>query len=433
MPYAMRMVIYAVIQPGSIMRPTPVVFIIIVLAAALPPASGSAAKSIVMGESFGMCQSLAGGLLECGVRPSDDTFADNISPTKPMEGSVPLLLIVQDTPSIPAGKDYAFLKFRLSSVLPDVLFSSHARPVNATLWLYADLTTTFYNASVRVYHVDSNDWNETTLTWNNMPDIDMTHYVANQIHAIDAWYEWNVTSILGSELQADGATSFALMSGFKSWMNDVWFNAVEKNVSTAPELDLYFKEPTLTLKTPLPDLPMTIDGTTIQTDQNGIIQVRLPWGIHQLTVPSELPVGVDEKEAFTGWGDNLTTTSREINLGNDLTLNANYQKQYRLTVNSPFGSTNGSGWYFVGQVAHAEVQPASVFTEGVLGLLGVRDVFDHWTGSCTSSQPECQLTINGPGQATAVWREDYTIPLVIGIILVAVIAVALTRKRRRRS
>ncbi len=206
-----------------------------------------------------------------------------------------------------------------------------------------------------------------------------------------------------------------------------------KNVSTAPELDLYFKEPTFTVKTPFPDLPMKIDGTPIRTDQNGIVQVRLPWGSHQLTVPSEIPIGEDEKEAFTGWSDNVTTTSRDINLGNDLTLNVNYQKQYRLTVNSPFASTNGSGWYFAGQVAHAEVQPASVFSEGLLGLLGVRHVFDHWTGSCTSTQPECQLTMNAPAQATAVWREDYTIPLATVIILVTVIAVALSRKRRRHE
>ena len=67
-------------------------------------------------------------MFRCGVRPSDDTFTDNLFPTKRMEEDVPLLLIVQDMPSIPVGKDYAFLKFKYSSVLPNVLISSHARP-----------------------------------------------------------------------------------------------------------------------------------------------------------------------------------------------------------------------------------------------------------------------------------------------------------------
>jgi len=380
--------------------------------------------------SWGTCQSQTG-LFRCGLRPSDDTFADNLFPTITMKGSIPLILIVQDMPTIPVGKDYAFLKFEYSGVLPSVLISSHARPLNASLWLYADLTTTFYNASVRVYHVDSNDWNESTLTWNNMPHIDMTHYVGNQIRAIDAWYQWDVTADVGDDLQTGTASSFALMPGFTSWMNDVWFNSMEKNASTSPELDLYFKEPTLTLITPFPNFQLTVDGTPARTDRNGTVQMLLPWGPHQIVVPDQIPGQEGERELFVGWNDNVSTTSRIINLGNDLTLNANYQKQYRLIVNSPYAATNGSGWYFAGEVAHANVQPTAVFSEGLLSFLGVRRVFDHWAGSCTGAQPDCTLTMNSPGQATAVWRDDYTIPLAIGTIGVAAITVALVRKRGR--
>ncbi len=77
--------------------------------------------------SWGTCQSQTG-LFRCGLRPSDDTFADNLFPTITMKGSIPLILIVQDMPTIPVGKDYVFLKFEYSGVLPSMLISSHARP-----------------------------------------------------------------------------------------------------------------------------------------------------------------------------------------------------------------------------------------------------------------------------------------------------------------
>ena len=154
-----------------------------------------------------------------------------------------------------------------------------------------------------------------------MPQINMTHYVGNQIHAFDAWYQWNVTGDVGEDLQTGTVSSFALLSGFTGWMNDVWFNSMEKNASTSPELDLYFKEPMLTLRTPFANLQLTIDGTPARTDQNGTVQMLLPWGSHQIAVPDQVPGPEGERELFVGWNDNVNTTSREINLGNDLTLN----------------------------------------------------------------------------------------------------------------
>ena len=150
-------------------------------------------------------------------------------------------------PHCSAGKNYAFLKFDLTKVLPQAMISSHAKPLNASLWLYADLTTAFNNASVRVYHVLSSDWDENTLTWNSMPPIDESHYEQRQIRGIDMWYYWNVTGDVSGDMQRDGLSSFALISGFTSWMNIAWFASKEyetyqkENVSKSPELDLYFQ------------------------------------------------------------------------------------------------------------------------------------------------------------------------------------------------
>ena len=389
--------------------------------------------------SAGECRLTALGFLRCGIFPSDDTFTDSLFPTKSMEESVQLLLIVQDTATVPAGKDYAFLKFDLTKVLPQAMIMSHAKPLNASLWLYADLTTAFNNASVRAYHVLSNDWNENTLTWNNMPPIDESHYEQNQIQGIDMWYYWNVTGDVSGDMQRDGVSSFSLISGFTSWMNIAWFTSKEyqtyqkENVSKSPELDLYFREPTVTLLTSLPHLSMTIDGSKVQADENGTLRVLVPWGTHEITVPDSVPKRAGEREFFVGWGDNVSTTSREIDVGNDVTFRVNYRTQYQLSVNSPFGATNGSGWYFAKMIARASVQPTWVFSEGVLGALGVRHVFDHWEGACqTSAQPECVITMDEPKQVVAVWSNDYTVPIAaVALVGIAAVTVVIWRKRRK--
>ncbi len=236
--------------------------------------------------SRGEClQAAIPGVMGCGIFPTDDTFVDNLLPTAPMEQQISLVLIVQDVPSVPVSKNYAFLKFNLSSVIPKAIFTSHARPLNASLWLYAQFATGFINASVRVYHVPSSDWNENNLTWNNMPPVDMSHFESNQIRAINRWYGWNVTADVADDLQGNGTSSFALIAGFTSWSNYAWFTS-NKNITRPPELDMYFREPTLKLTTPIPHLPITIDGSTIETDSNGSLRVGLLWGPTTLLPPT---------------------------------------------------------------------------------------------------------------------------------------------------
>ncbi len=394
-----------------------------------PSANVITATSEVSG---GKCiQTVTPGVMGCGIFPTDDAFVDNLLPTEPMEEQISLVLIVQDTPSVPVSKNYAFLKFNLSSVFPKAIFTSHARPLNASLWLYAQYATGFVNASVRVYHVPSSDWNEDTLTWNNMPAVDMSHFESNQIQEIDRWYKWNVTADVASDIQGNGTSSFALIAGFTSWSNYAWFTSSE-NTTYPPELDVYFREPTLTLTTPFPHIPITIDGRTSETASSGTLHIGLLWGFHNVTVPDIIPVQNGVRDLFVGWSDNVSSAAREVNLGNNMTLHANYERQYRIDVSSPYATASGGGWYFANELANVSVQPTWVFSEGLLGLLGVRQVFDHWTGACTTSQPQCTLPMNAPKETTAVWREDYTIPVAVSTIVAIVGGIFVLRRKRSK-
>jgi len=384
--------------------------------------------------SSGRCETFSA-VLGCGVFPSDDAFTDNLAPTVPQEEEIGSVLIVQNTPSVPVYRNYAFLRFNLTSVLPRGIFTSHARPLNASLWLYSRFVNGFQNASVSVYRVPSNDWTGSTLTWNNMPGIDTSHFKTQQIRAANAWYRWVVTDDVGGALETNGTISFALVARETSWMNYVWFDSTghAQNVSTSPELDVYFREPTLTLLTPFPHLSIMVDNRTLQTNANGTLRTGLPWGVHEVSVPQVIAGANGVREVLVSWSDNVTSATREINIGNNQTIGINYERQYYLNVTSSYATTGGSGWYFAGETANATVQPTVLFEEGFLGLLGVRRVFDHWTGDCSSNQPECMLTMTRPMQATAIWKEDYTITLAIFAVVAIGIALAMLQRKKLRK
>lgn len=406
------------------------------------PFGSIAAKSVALEgqtspsthSSSGRCKTYSA-ILGCGIFPSDNTFTDNLSPNVPQEEEISSVLIVQNTPSVPVYRNYAFLRFNLTSVLLPGILTSHARPLNASLWLYSRFVTGFRNASVSVYRVPTNDWNESTLTWNNMPPIDASHFETQQITTANAWYHWNVTDDVGNSLQTNGTISFALIARDTSWKNYVWFDSNKHpqnatTTTTTPELDVYFREPTLTLKAPIPHLSVTVDNRTLQTGANGILQAAIPWGVHEVSVPQVIAEGNGVREFLVSWSDNVTSASREINIGNNQTIGINYRRQYYLNVTSPYATTSGSGWYFAGERANATVQPTALFHEGVLGFLGVRRVFDHWIGNCSSSQPECVLTMTRSMQTTATWKDDYTITVVIFAVVAIGVALVMTQRKR---
>lgn len=130
----------------------------------------------------GRCQwsSATSRIITCAVYPTDDSFVDNMFPSEAMQvysywdvsGQIPpvnRVIVVQDTVGVPASKNYGFLRFDFSKVLPSAIIEAHAKPLNASLWLYSLYTVGFQNASVRAYNVPNSNWTEDALTWNNMP------------------------------------------------------------------------------------------------------------------------------------------------------------------------------------------------------------------------------------------------------------------------
>jgi hypothetical protein len=105
----------------------------------------------------------------------------------------------------------------------------------ATLRLLA--RTNAPGAAVAAYHVDGDDWNETTLTWRSRPPVDPTAFDTETGMAAGQWSEWEVTAVVGG----NGLHSFAL-GRFEAVNADIDWNSRE-NAAGAPELLVEFTTP----------------------------------------------------------------------------------------------------------------------------------------------------------------------------------------------
>jgi hypothetical protein len=81
----------------------------------------------------------------------------------------------------------------------------------------------------------------------------------------------------------------------------------------------------------------------------------------------------------------------------------NYGTQFYLTVDSPYGTTDGEGWYDAGTNAYAVVDPLIV-----PGDTGVQYVFTNWSDDASgTTSPSDPILMDGPKTATAVWKTQY--------------------------
>ena len=163
------------------------------------------------------------------------------------------------------------------------------------------------------------------------------------------------------------------------------------------------------------------------------------WYDHGKTVVVSAPAqeaSKDTRVVFRGWSGDYLSKDAQISLVMDgpKHISAQYVTQYLLTVVSPVGNPQGSGWYDAGSSATFSV--TSPATDGVMGMLGGKHIFDRWSGGSNAATTTASVMVDGPKTVTAEWRADYTMPIVVlGVIAAVVVATAvfLFLKRRRKA
>ena len=115
-------------------------------------------------------------------------------------------------------------------------------------------------------------------------------------------------------------------------------------------------------------------------------------------------ISADERFVFVSWGGDASgtdyTSSSPIVMDQPKIASASWQRQFRLTVESDFGTASGGGWYDEGQSAFAGLD------SGLEQIAeGSRAVFDSWglDASGTDFSQSGPIVMSGPRTARAVW------------------------------
>jgi len=128
-----------------------------------------------------------------------------------------------------------------------------------------------------------------------------------------------------------------------------------------------------------------------------------------LTAPYIVPTSAGIRYLFLYWDVDGVSYGLGVNtiavvMDGNHTATAHYVMQYYLTVQSPYGTSGGAGWYNAGSVAYATLN---------LGLLehgnGTRRVFTGWGGDASGvlynqSNP---ILMDGPKTAIALWKTQF--------------------------
>ncbi|MDZ7264819.1 MAG: cohesin domain-containing protein [candidate division KSB1 bacterium] len=130
---------------------------------------------------------------------------------------------------------------------------------------------------------------------------------------------------------------------------------------------------------------------------------------HQISVASPQVINNNQRYSFQSWSDQGSQT-HTVSVTAAVTLTANFNAEYYLTVQSPHGNPQGNGWYKAGQTARFSVDATALEDSTT------KRIFTSWTGagagSYSGTAREASVVMNGPITETANWTTQYYVDIV---------------------
>ncbi|MEM3430560.1 MAG: hypothetical protein QXN20_06660 [Candidatus Bathyarchaeia archaeon] len=161
----------------------------------------------------------------------------------------------------------------------------------------------------------------------------------------------------------------------------------------------------LQVSLPRPGLNVEVDNLRFKTDDSGVAQATLKAGRHMVKIPQEINLTTDARLVFSCWSDGSRSNPRIVEVQNDLKLDATYEHEYYLTVDSRFGMPYGGGWYPAGVEATISVQSTVAYIDSN-PLLPEKYIFKSWVGDINASTPTVHVKMTSPMTVKALWVKD---------------------------
>jgi hypothetical protein len=161
---------------------------------------------------------------------------------------------------------------------------------------------------------------------------------------------------------------------------------------------------------------LTVDGKSYLPTELPASFIWLSGSTHRFDIPLQVTTVAGTRLVFTSWNDGDNPASRTISRGGE--YSATYKTQYKLTVESPYGSPKGDGWYDSGSRATVSIDS----TEGNI----IHHSFTGWSGDFTGREGTALVTIDKPKTVKANWLTYYLRLYLIIIGLIAAVGIAAT-------
>jgi len=250
------------------------------------------------------------------------------------------------------------------------------------------------------------------LTYQNVPDVELRN-AADQVMIALSIGNAIIVEADKADLNAHGLSIFFPDEKGKY---DSFKNLYEKTAFTIDTpwdefVKYHLSGYVLTIQTPYPKIRIKVNEDLYLTDADGKIKMfGLPGSSYTVNVTTHVSIGPYSRGVFTKWNDSVTTNPRTIFLNEELTLEAEYETQHQLIIDTNFGTTNPSEdtWYNAGSTIQISASAPSTID-------GEQYVWLGWTGtglgSYTGMDKSVSITMNGPINETAAWRHEYFLTL----------------------
>jgi hypothetical protein len=179
-------------------------------------------------------------------------------------------------------------------------------------------------------------------------------------------------------------------------------------------------------------VPSTVHVIVNGTDRGqGPVQLFLPPASYEVSVPETVQIDNSTRLAFSNWSDGSFISNHTVNLGSNLTIRAEYHRQYLVTINPGLDMPNTSLWEDEGWPVDFSVPDVRVPMDGLLGVLGGKWMFDGWfeNGSLVTSLRAGVIVVGAPHALNAHWQPDIIMPVAM-LVIVAVLTAWLVYRRK---
>lgn len=119
--------------------------------------------------------------------------------------------------------------------------------------------------------------------------------------------------------------------------------------------------------------------------------------------------GNDTRLVFDRWSDGITANSRRLIVDKPIEINAMYEKQYRVYVESFFDLLEGDGWFFEGQLLKLSINDSVVEVGGGIRFRLTKIIYQDMEFDVSR---ELEIVVDKPIHLRTNWAVEYFVTVV---------------------